>query len=99
MPRTAAQVRVVTAALDLFAEHGVNGTSLQMIADAVGVTKAAIYHQFKTKDEIVVAAIDVDLAKLETALDIADASRTGTPRPRAGAHSGHRPRRRAPPTW
>jgi AcrR family transcriptional regulator len=24
----------------LFAEHGVGGTSLQMIADAIGVTKA-----------------------------------------------------------
>ena len=41
VPRTAAQARIITAALDLFAEHGVNGTSLQMIADAIGVTKAA----------------------------------------------------------
>ena len=72
-PRTAAQVRIITAALDLFAEHGVNGTSLQMIADAIGVTKAAIYHQFKTKEEIVLAAVEVELAKLETALDAADA--------------------------
>ena len=43
-----------------------------MIADAIGVTKAAIYHQFKTKDEIVLAAIEVELAKLETALDAAE---------------------------
>jgi AcrR family transcriptional regulator len=71
-PRTTAQLRVINAALGLFAEHGVNGTSLQMIADAIGVTKAAIYHQFKTKDEIVFAAIEVELAKLETALDAAD---------------------------
>ena len=71
--RSSAQRRIIEAALPLFAEHGVNGTSLQMIADAIGVTKAAIYHQFKTKDEIVVAAIEVDLAKLEAALDAADA--------------------------
>ena len=71
--RSGAQRRIIEAALPLFAEHGVNGTSLQMIADAIGVTKAAIYHQFKTKDEIVVAAIEVDLAKLEAALDAADA--------------------------
>jgi AcrR family transcriptional regulator len=71
--RSAAQVRIVTAALGLFAEHGVNGTSLQMIADAVGVTKAAIYHQFRTKDEIVVAAVEAELVKLEAALDAADA--------------------------
>jgi AcrR family transcriptional regulator len=30
----------------------VSGTSLQMIAGAMGVTKAAVYHQFKTKEEI-----------------------------------------------
>lgn len=72
-PRSAAQTRIINAALVLFAEHGVNGTSLQMIADEVGVTKAAIYHQFKAKDEIVFAAVEVDLAKLEAALDLADA--------------------------
>jgi AcrR family transcriptional regulator len=72
VPRSAAQTRIINAALDLFAEHGVNGTSLQMIADAIGVTKAAIYHQFKTKDEIVFAAVEVELVKLETALDAAE---------------------------
>lgn len=73
VPRSAAQTRIITAALGLFADHGVNGTSLQMIADTLGVTKAAIYHQFRTKEEIVVAAIEVELVKLETALDAAAA--------------------------
>jgi AcrR family transcriptional regulator len=72
-PRSAAQTRIVTAALALFAEHGVSGTSLQMIADAIGVTKAAVYHQFKTKEEIVVAAVEVELARLEPTLDAAEA--------------------------
>jgi AcrR family transcriptional regulator len=52
---TAAQARVVDAALLLFGEHGIAGTSLSMIAEAIGVTKAAIYHQYNTKDEIVLA--------------------------------------------
>ena len=69
---SAAQNRVISAALDLFAEHGVNGTSLQMIADAIGVTKAAVYHQFKTKEEIVVAAADVELLRVEAAVDAAE---------------------------
>ena len=47
-----------------------------MIADAIGVTKAAIYHQFKTKDEIVLAAVEVELAKVEGALDAAEAERS-----------------------
>lgn len=54
-PRGEARTRVLEAARDLFAEHGVSGTSLQMIADHIGVTKAAVYFQFRTKDEIVAA--------------------------------------------
>jgi AcrR family transcriptional regulator len=76
-PYSAAQMRTVAAALDLFAEHGVSGTSLQMIADAVGVTKAAVYHQFRTKEAIVVAAVEVELGRLEAALDAAEARGRG----------------------
>ncbi|MGE5697195.1 MAG: TetR/AcrR family transcriptional regulator [Candidatus Sericytochromatia bacterium] len=71
--RTAAQTRILKAALDLFAEHGVSATSLQMIADAIGVTKAAVYHQFKTKEEIVIAVTEMELANLEDALQAAEA--------------------------
>ena len=70
---SAAQTRIINAALELFARHGVNGTSLQMIADAIGVTKAAVYHQFQTKEEIVVAAVEADLSTLESALNAAEA--------------------------
>ena len=73
VPRSPAKTRVISAALDLFAEHGVGGTSLQMIADAIGVTKAAVYHQFKTKNEIMVAAAEDELARLEAVLDAAAA--------------------------
>src|SRR6516162_8882189 len=55
-PLTATQRRVVDAALRLFGDHGISGTSLQMIADEIGVTKAAVYHQFRTKDDIIVAS-------------------------------------------
>jgi AcrR family transcriptional regulator len=77
---TAAQTRIIEAALDLFAEHGIGGTSLQMIADALGVTKAAIYHQYNTKDEIILAVAQVVLARLEAAVTAAEAERS---RPRA----------------
>ena len=75
-PHSAAQTRIVHAALDLFAEHGVGGTSLQMIADAIGVTKAAVYHQFKSKEEIVVAVAEAELANLEAAIEAAEAQPT-----------------------
>ncbi len=73
---SAAQLRTVAAALDLFGEHGVSGTSFQMIAEKVGVTKAAIYHQFKSKDALVLAVVEVVLARLEEALDAAEAEPT-----------------------
>jgi AcrR family transcriptional regulator len=69
---SAAQARIVAAALGLFAEHGVGGTSLGMIAGALGVTKAAVYHQFRTRDEIVLAAAEAELARLQTVLDLAE---------------------------
>jgi len=74
VPRSEAQTRILVAALDLFADHGVSGTSLQMIAHALGVTKAAVYHQFKTKDEIIVAVTEMQLARLEDALEDAEAA-------------------------
>ena len=73
---SAAKSRIVTAALGLFAEHGVGGTSLGMIASALGVTKAAVYHQFHTKEEIVMAAAEAELARLKTVLDVAETQPT-----------------------
>ena len=80
IPRTAAQTRVLTAALELFTEYGVSGTSLQMMADHMGVTKAAVYHQFRTKEEIVIAVTEVELAPMEEALERAEATGRGAGR-------------------
>jgi AcrR family transcriptional regulator len=87
VPLSAAQARVVHAALGLFAEHGVGGTSLQMIADEIGVTKAAVYHQFNTKDEIVLAAAEAELARLEAVIRAAEAEPSRT-RARDGLVTG-----------
>jgi AcrR family transcriptional regulator len=74
---SAARTRVLDAALDLFAVHGVSGSSLQMIADAVGITKAAVYHQFRTKEQIVLAVTERELARLLPALEEAEAHGDG----------------------
>lgn len=68
---------MLDAALDLFAVHGVSGTSLQMIADAVGITKAAVYHQFRTKEQIVLAVTERELGRLGPALEEAEAQCDG----------------------
>lgn len=74
---SAARTRVLDAALELFAEHGVSATSLQMIANAVGITKAAVYHQFRTKDQIVIAVTERELGRLVPALEEAEAHTDG----------------------
>ncbi len=49
-----------------------------MIADALGVTKAAVYHQYNTKDEIVIAAAGAELARLEVVVAAAEAEPSRT---------------------
>ena len=44
--------RLLAHARKLFASHGVKETSMSQIARACKVTKAALYHYFKSKDEI-----------------------------------------------
>lgn len=73
--------RLLDTALGLFTVHGVEGTSLQMIADALGVTKAAVYYHFRTKDEITEAVAEPAIDELSAILD--RASTITRPGPRA----------------
>ena len=47
-----------------------------MIADEIGVTKAAVYHQYNTKDEIVLAVAESELSRLAAVVDIAEHATT-----------------------
>ncbi|MET8054116.1 helix-turn-helix domain-containing protein [Streptosporangium sp. NPDC005286] len=47
------RTRIQDVALTLFVEQGYEATSLREIAEALGVTKAALYYHFKNKDDIV----------------------------------------------
>ena len=47
--------RILDIALDLFTEKGFDGTSLREIAEKLGVTKAALYYHFASKDDILMA--------------------------------------------
>ena len=67
--------RVLDAALRLFSTHGVSGTSLQMIAAALGVTKAAVYYQFHAKEDIVVAVLEPAFDEMETFIAHAEVAR------------------------
>src|ERR1700734_3813199 len=47
------RARIQQVALEMFAEQGYERTSLREIAERLGVTKAALYYHFKSKEDIV----------------------------------------------
>ena len=47
--------RILNVALDLFTRQGFDGTSLRQIAESLGLTKAALYYHFESKDDILLA--------------------------------------------
>jgi AcrR family transcriptional regulator len=52
-PEGNTRARILDAALDLFAEQGMQRTSLRQIADRLGITKPALYYHFDSRDELV----------------------------------------------
>ncbi|MEV0611787.1 TetR family transcriptional regulator [Nonomuraea sp. NPDC050404] len=65
--------RILSAARALFAAHGYRATSMQSIADRVGITKAALYYHFDSKEEILHQLTLPLLDELEGALAEAEA--------------------------
>jgi AcrR family transcriptional regulator len=57
--------RIQDVALDLFTWQGYEATSLREIAERLGVTKAALYYHFKTKEDIVTSLIDGRIVAME----------------------------------
>jgi AcrR family transcriptional regulator len=60
--RSGTRARIQQVAVELFTEHGYEGTSLREIAERLDVTKAALYYHFKSKEDIVTSLVE-DYAK------------------------------------
>jgi AcrR family transcriptional regulator len=52
------RARIQQVAVELFTEHGYEGTSLREIAERLDVTKAALYYHFKSKEDIVSSLVE-----------------------------------------
>jgi len=61
-------------AIGVFTERGYDGTTMEDLAAALGITKSSIYHHVSGKQEILARALDRALAGLETVLTDARAS-------------------------
>jgi AcrR family transcriptional regulator len=58
MSRGNTRQRIQEVALELFAERGYEKTSLREIAEQLGVTKAALYYHFKTKEDLITSLFE-----------------------------------------
>ena len=56
---------IIAAATKLFAQDGIEATSLDRIAGEIGLTKGAIYSTFKNKDEVVEAVATANAVNIE----------------------------------
>ncbi len=66
LTREEAKARTRRALLDaaaaVFSEHGFHGASIDMVAEAAGYTKGAVYAHFANKDELYLALLDEHLS-------------------------------------
>ncbi|WNG83065.1 TetR/AcrR family transcriptional regulator [Mycobacterium sp. ITM-2016-00316] len=63
-PRDAAtDLAILRAALALFIEKGVEGTSMEQIAKRAGVGKPTIYRRWSSKEEVIAAAMETLVAE------------------------------------
>ncbi len=52
------RAKILEAALELFHVNTFNGTSINLIVERAGITKGALFHHFKGKNELAYAVID-----------------------------------------
>ena len=68
------RARIMEEATRLFVTRGYDGISMREIAEAVGITKAAIYYHYRDKEELLLAILRSLLAAIERLIDDAQAA-------------------------
>ncbi len=63
------QESLLMVCVGVFNEHGFDATSMGMLADALGITKSAIYHHVKSKDELLSLSLDRALSRLDRVME------------------------------
>lgn len=61
--------RIMKVSLALIADHGFAATSTREISGRLGVTKAALYYHFRTKEDLLLALVAPVVADLQALLD------------------------------
>src|SRR5512142_1310913 len=66
---TGLREQILETAKTLFVHKGYHGLSMREIAEALGVSKAALYYHFQDKQELFLAIIQAYLDQMSAALD------------------------------
>ena len=69
---TNTKMRILQMARNLYSAHGCEGTTLEDILTAAGITKGAFYHYFKSKEslcETIIEQVTADYRQLAMSLD------------------------------
>lgn len=64
--------RILTSARELFAQNGIDKTSIRAVAAAAGVDPALVHHYYGTKQQLFAAAIHVPIDPMEILLPLRD---------------------------
>src|SRR2546430_9536899 len=67
--------RLFRASLDLFAQKGFAETTVEDITEAADVGKGTFFNYFPSKDHILLAFGEMQLGKLEAAIELAEIGR------------------------
>jgi len=76
------RTRIAEALLRVAGEHGLEAVSLRHVAAEAGVTSGMVQHYFRTKDEMMVFALEVVRERNEVRLTAAAAALGADPSPR-----------------
>ena len=67
--------QILETAQRLFVERGYDATSLQLIADELGLTKAAVYYHFRVKSDLLHATMQPGIERIAAVVEEAAALR------------------------
>lgn len=57
MAQSSKREQLIQAALELFAQRGYHATGIDAISEKASVTKKTLYHHFRSKEELILAAL------------------------------------------